>query len=255
MDNEFTADDGGLLKLDVVEEDRAETSGRWPVQIERGSWRKSLQVGAGSKEGVGTSGGCGKCRGGAWRAEVVDGWDAEACQFVRGWYVMFEEHWRHWSCEGLGHCLSPKPLQPTHDLEGSGSFLRPPTIYVDTGDQLATKDPVDLDSGIDYGVGKRVVRRSDESGDTSRYACRRGCRSHLLAGLGKRRSAIIPEPAAHVDEEDGHADNSKYSSDDGNVHHTVRDLVDVPVDGPVAAEIADLAIRIVQTFDLLTMLL
>ncbi|KAK9128611.1 hypothetical protein Syun_017408 [Stephania yunnanensis] len=29
---------------------------------------------------------------------------------------------------------------------------------VDTGDQLATKDPVNLDSEIDYGVGERVVR-------------------------------------------------------------------------------------------------
>ncbi|KAK9151730.1 hypothetical protein Syun_010039 [Stephania yunnanensis] len=28
---------------------------------------------------------------------------------------------------------------------------------VDTGDQLATKDPVDLDPGIDYGIGERVV--------------------------------------------------------------------------------------------------
>ncbi|KAK9083037.1 hypothetical protein Scep_029508 [Stephania cephalantha] len=32
------------------------------------------------------------------------------------------------------------------------------TIEVDMGDQLANKDPVDLDPGIDYGVVERVVR-------------------------------------------------------------------------------------------------
>ncbi|KAK9111624.1 hypothetical protein Scep_019143 [Stephania cephalantha] len=33
---------------------------------------------------------------------------------------------------------------------------------VDTGDQLATKDPVDLDSGIDYEVLESVVRIGEE---------------------------------------------------------------------------------------------
>ncbi|KAK9101240.1 hypothetical protein Scep_024670 [Stephania cephalantha] len=36
---------------------------------------------------------------------------------------------------------------------------------VDTGDKLATKDPVDLDSGIDYGVVKCVVRNVHNEGD------------------------------------------------------------------------------------------
>ncbi|KAK9157740.1 hypothetical protein Scep_004314 [Stephania cephalantha] len=39
------------------------------------------------------------------------------------------------------------------DIEGGEAGNK-----VDTGDQLATKDPVDLDSGIDYGVLKCVVR-------------------------------------------------------------------------------------------------
>ncbi|KAK9100409.1 hypothetical protein Scep_023839 [Stephania cephalantha] len=46
--------------------------GRWRCR-ERGSWRKSLQVGAGGEDGVKTGGGGGRCRGGAWRAEAVDG--------------------------------------------------------------------------------------------------------------------------------------------------------------------------------------
>ncbi|KAK9098336.1 hypothetical protein Syun_025381 [Stephania yunnanensis] len=60
-----------------------------------------------------------------------------------------------------------------------------------------------------------------------------------------------------VDEEDDDTDNFEYSSDDRNddtIHHTVKDSVDVLVDDLVAADIPGLAIWIVQTFDLLKML-
>ncbi|KAK9139703.1 hypothetical protein Scep_009384 [Stephania cephalantha] len=41
----------------------------------------------------------------------------------------------------------------------SEPFDDSPHSFVDTGNQLATKDPVDLDSGIDYGVLECVVRK------------------------------------------------------------------------------------------------
>ncbi|KAK9106121.1 hypothetical protein Scep_022965 [Stephania cephalantha] len=54
-----------------------------------------------------------------------------------------------------------KPGRSEERVEKAGRRGVSPDIDstgVDTGDQLATKDPVDLDSGIDYGVLECVVR-------------------------------------------------------------------------------------------------
>ncbi|KAK9082825.1 hypothetical protein Scep_029296 [Stephania cephalantha] len=48
--------------------------------------------------------------------------------------------------------------EPGQGGDGRGVSPVIDSTRVDTGDQLATKDPVDLDSGIDYGVFECVVR-------------------------------------------------------------------------------------------------
>ncbi|KAK9140752.1 hypothetical protein Scep_010433 [Stephania cephalantha] len=47
--------------------------------------------------------------------------------------------------------------EPGQGGDGRGVSLAIDSTWVDTGDQLATKDPVDLDSGIDYGVLDCIV--------------------------------------------------------------------------------------------------
>ncbi|KAK9150382.1 hypothetical protein Syun_008691 [Stephania yunnanensis] len=55
------------------------------------------------------------------------------------------------------------------DFATAKSFNQISTDFVDTGDQSATKDPVDLDSGIDYGVSECVVRFVKLNGKTLEY--------------------------------------------------------------------------------------
>ncbi|KAK9094948.1 hypothetical protein Scep_026417 [Stephania cephalantha] len=50
--------------------------------------------------------------------------------------------------------------EPGQGGDGGGVSSAIDSTWSDTGDQLATKDPVDLDSGIDYGVLECVVRRA-----------------------------------------------------------------------------------------------
>ncbi|KAK9088977.1 hypothetical protein Scep_028059 [Stephania cephalantha] len=58
--------------------------------------------------------------------------------------------------------MGVRPWWPNRVEGGDGRGVSPAIdstwVGVDTGDQLATKDPVDLDSGTDYGVLKCVVR-------------------------------------------------------------------------------------------------